>query len=66
MTGPLAGLRVVELAGQGAAPMGVMMLARTANLWPAHSIGEHTDVVLTDLGLSPDEVAAAKLAGIAA
>jgi alpha-methylacyl-CoA racemase len=33
---------------------------------PAPSIGEHTDTVLAELGLSPGEVAAAKLAGIAA
>jgi alpha-methylacyl-CoA racemase len=33
---------------------------------PAPSIGEHTDAVLVELGLSPGEVAAAKLAGVAA
>jgi alpha-methylacyl-CoA racemase len=33
---------------------------------PAPSIGEHTHAVLSELGLSPDEVAAAKLAGVVA
>jgi alpha-methylacyl-CoA racemase len=33
---------------------------------PAPSIGEHTEAILAELGLTPDEVADAKLAGVAA